>query len=350
MFIENNYIFNFSSSYSGGGYKRLVEYVKAFDAKGGATFIVNARCRALADHYKKNKYFVVDTSLYKRIVNDCAYLPSILQQHHKPDLYYSYGIPIYSKIAAVNWFHLSNVLPLAPSGVPISTFDNLKMRYLGWKIRRNFVNADVISAESMSSLALINAEEHGKSFISVNGSDDELELLEDNNKITKDDIAVVVGTYRYKAIDDSFRVFEMIRQCHASDLKLIIIGVKESMPNYIRYNCNVIVTGLLPRSDVMTWLRKAKYYISTTYIENSYNAASEGAFLADESYISDIGPHRELLVDMPYEVVSVPGVTRPVLHVKKIDITTNNLKSWHAVISEMVVKTQAMVSRNERYV
>lgn len=343
MTIENNYIFNFSASYSGGGYKRLGEYIKAFNFKGGATFIINPRCRDLAGKFPNNKYFFVEQPLYERILSDCAYMPAILRDHGKPDLYYSYGIPIYSRVGKVNWFHLSNALPLAPSGIPMTLFDNLKMRYLGWRIRNCLINADVVSAESKFSLALFDSKEKERLFLSVNGSNDELDLSNSNHDFKKDNIAVVIGTYRYKAIEDSFRVFEMIRQCHSPYLKLVIIGFRDYIPKNIRINSNVITTGLLARHDVIAYLRKAKYYISTTHIENSYNAASEGVFFAEESYISDIGPHRELLINMPFDIIPIPNVAKPVLHIKQCEITADNLKSWHAVITEMVEKTQSML-------
>jgi hypothetical protein len=87
---------------------------------------------------------------------------------------------------------------------------------------------------------------------------------------------------------------------------------------------------------VIACLRRSRFYISTTFIENSYNAAAEGAFMADESYISDIGPHRELLMGMSYEAVRVPDVSRPLLHVKRQDLTGANLKNWQAVVVDML--------------
>lgn len=343
MQLPNNYLFNFAVSYSGGGYKRLHEYVKAFDAIGGAIFIIHPRCKPLANEFRNNRYFFVEQPRYKRIFNDCGYLGEILTQVGKPDLYYSYGIPIYAKVAKVNWFHLSNVLPLAPQNIPLSPFDYVKMRYIGWRIKSNYVNADVISAESNFSLGLINIKEKNKLFLSVNGSDDELAILHANNSLSKANIAVVLGTYRYKAIKDSFRVFEMLRQIYVPDLKLVIIGAAEHIPPEIAAKPNVFVKGLLARSEVMACLREARFYISTTYIENSYNAASEGVFFAEESFISDIGPHRELLQNMPFKIISVPNMTRSILHVKRTGITAANIKSWENVILETINKTQIML-------
>jgi hypothetical protein len=75
-----------------------------------------------------------------------------------------------------------------------------------------------------------------------------------------------------------------------------------------------------------------------TYIENSYNAASEGIFLADESYISNIGPHQELLDGIKFERIELSGLDRVIIHVKRDEISGCNLKSWDDVVSEMIMK------------
>jgi hypothetical protein len=123
-----------------------------------------------------------------------------------------------------------------------------------------------------------------------------------------------------------------------SELQLMIIGNSQTVPEEFRGNPDITVRGVLTRPEVIDCLRKTRFYISTTYIENSYNAASEGIFLADESYISDIGPHRELLMNTRFDEVSVPGVKRPLLHVNRDDLCGANLKTWETVISEMIAK------------
>jgi hypothetical protein len=85
-------------------------------------------------------------------------------------------------------------------------------------------------------------------------------------------------------------------------------------------------------------LRKTRFYISTTRVENSYNAAAEGIFFADESYISDIGPHRELLLNAQFDTVSVPGIRQPLLHVHRHRLTGANLKSWETVVGDMIAR------------
>lgn len=339
MQIENKYIFNFSASYSGGGFKRLYEYTKWFNEHGGAWFIIHQRCVGLINEFPNNHFFLADQPRYQRLFNDCRYLDAIKKEIGQPDLYYSYGIPVYVRFGRINWFHLSNVLPLGSQGIPLPLFDRLKLGYLGWRIKHNFQNADVISAESNYSLGLIDTKYANKLFLSVNGNNDGLAYLKNRYAQNKDNIAIVIGTYRYKALKDSYHVFKMLRKRN-SELKLMIIGNDKAIPKDLRHNKKIIVMGVLKRYDVIDYLRKTKYYISATHIENSSNASAEGVFFADESYISDIEPHRELLINIPFDKISVPNMTRAVLHVKMENISGANLKTWEDTISDMIDKVR----------
>jgi glycosyltransferase involved in cell wall biosynthesis len=247
---------------------------------------------------------------------------------------------MYERLGALNWFHLSNALPLCWRSVPMPIRDTLKFGVLGLRLTQYMGNADVISAESKASLALINPAYRDRLFLSVNGSDDELAHLQSGQVLAKERIATVVGTYRHKALDDSCRVFDMLRS-NDDALKLLMFGDAEWIPQHVRTHPHVVVMGNRTRSEVIATLRTSKYYISTTRVENSYNAASEGIFFADESYISDIGPHRELLDGMPYDHVAVPGVARPMLHVVGQRISGANLKSWDEVVGEMIARIKS---------
>jgi hypothetical protein len=345
MSVQSRFLFNFAASYSTGGYKRLYEYAKWFNGNGGAWFVIHPRCSQLTAEFANNRFFVVSQSRIERLYNDCAYLKTIEQQIGQPDLYYSYGIPLYFRFGKICWFHLSNVLPLGGRALLLSLPARLKFALLGMKIRSGFEYADVISAESASSLKMLGAPSPERLFLSVNGSDDELVWLRSRQVTLKEDIATVVGTASYKALDDSYRLFEQLKQRNAQ-LKLIIIGHSNWIPRALTRKHDVTIRGLETRSAVIDWLRKTRIYISTTRIENSYNAAAEGIFFADESYISDIGPHRELLLGMPFENLSVPGVRIPLLHVHRDRLTGANLKDWQTVVVDMIARFhQAMRSK-----
>lgn len=339
-------LFNFSASYSGGGLKRLEAYSREFDRTGGAFFLIHPKSSYLVDSFKNNTYYIISQSKISRLLKDGKYLSDILKKIGPIDFYYSYGIPIYSKIDAVAWLHISNVLPFAYKGVPMSIIDHIKMRYLGFIFKNNFKNANVISAESNYSLTLICEKDKDKGFKSINGGDDELSLAGEGEGGSYLPIAVVLGTYRYKKIEDSFRVFEELRSKDSPSLKMLIIGVEKFIPKYIIKNKNVIISGLLHRSEVINKLQYAKYYISTTCIENSYNAASEGIFFAKESFISDIGPHRELLSGLNYREVEMAGLTKKLLHIKKNDVFPINIKTWNQVVAEMMAKVKQLLPPN----
>jgi hypothetical protein len=338
--MANYLLFNFSVSYSGGGYKRLYEYSKVIHSQGGAHFIIHPNCQSLVTLFPRNHYHIVKQSFLERIFEDCKYLKPIIESLGVPDLYYSYGIPIYYEIGVVNWFHLSNVLPLAPKGISSSLLSRLKAIELGRRIRKNLANASVISAESKFSLSALGSKHTQRHFLSVNGADDELKLLAKNEIYEKSNIAVVVGTYKYKALADSYQIFNELQKTTNSDLKLVIIGPKKDISAKLKGDVNVIVRGLLSREEVIECLQTARFYISTTQIENSYNAASEGIFFASESYISNIGPHQELLAQLPYSLVSIPNVEPLLIKVKRSEINGGSLLTWAQVVEQMLVKIE----------
>jgi len=346
--MANYLLFNFSVSHSGGGYKRLFEYSKVINTQGGAHFIIHPNCQSLIKLFPNNHYHVVQQVLLKRIFEDCKYLKPIIQHLGVPDVYYSYGIPIYYKVGVVNWFHLSNVLPLASKGISSGFLSHLKVMELGRRIRKNLSNASVISAESQFSLKVLGSKHMQRHFLSVNGADDEIKVLVENKQYEKLNRAVVVGTYKYKALTDSYQVFKELQKTTNGDLKLVIIGPEKGISRKLTGDENIIIRGLLSREEVIECLQTARFYISTTQIENSYNAASEGIFFASESYISNIGPHQELLAGKPHSLVSIPNVEPLLIKVKRDEVNGDNLLTWAQVVEQMMTKIKTSLA-NEKY-
>lgn len=60
--------------------------------------------------------------------------------------------------------------------------------------------------------------------------------------------------------------------------------------------------------------------------------------LANESYVSDIAPHEELLRDVLFDLVSVPNLTQSVIHVRRADVSPKKLKMWEQVVTEMMAQ------------
>jgi len=111
--------------------------------------------------------------------------------------------------------------------------------------------------------------------VSVNGSDEEITSQSDSRL---ENIAVAVGTCQYyKCIDDVYKIYLHLHQSDPS-LRLVIAGIAKDVPNYIQKDERVILRGVLTQLQVCELLKHAKYYLTATSIENSYNAASEGVF------------------------------------------------------------------------
>ena len=338
--MKNNLLFNFSVSYTTGGLKRLYAYSKWFNERGGTNFIVHHTCSNFIKLYPNNKYFIVQQSKFSRLFNDCSYLKEILAELNNLDLYYSYGIPIYNKVSKVNWFHLSSVTPLLALSMDITIFDKIKYFILGIKIRKNLKHADYISAESNFSLDLLNVDKK-KLFLSVHGSDDELEYLDQNIEDKKENLVVTIGTHTYKRIDLVYSKFLELSE-NNKDLRLFIIGEKNNIPSYILQNKQVEATGSIPRERVIEFLIKAQYFITASSMENSYNAASEGIFLTTESFISDIAPHRELLKGISYKYSPIVNSDIELIHVYRKDLSSTNIISWDQVLEDFLKHTSAL--------
>jgi glycosyltransferase involved in cell wall biosynthesis len=335
MPVEYPFLFNFAASYSQGGYKRLHEYARWFDRHGGAWFAIHPRCEHLRSLFPGNSYFTIARSHVRRLLDDFSYLDDIGRIIGQPELYYAYGIPLYRRFGRMNWFHLQNVLTVGTHAVPLSMPLRLKLRLLGGRFQRGFSFADVVSAESRYSLQMLQIPAAGRKMLSANGNDDELAQLDETARPLPDDVATAVGTISYKALGDSFAIFRSLRE-RIPGLQLVIIGEPKHVPGWLRRRSEVIVRGTLQRQAVIETLRHSRFYLSATHVENSYNAAAEGAFLAAESFISDIPPHRELLLGENFDTVRFAGLSRPFLHLQKQRLKGVNLQSWHAIITEMI--------------
>lgn len=333
----SKFLFNFSSSYSGGGLKRLVEFSKWFSLNGGATFLINQKSAFLIEKYPSNKYIVPEISKISRLLNKEDYLSKLKDE--KFDLYYSYGIPITMKVAKVNVLHISNVLPFVKNDFGYNFIEKLKFSLLKFYFFKSLGKTDVLSAESDFSISLFKNKFNGNKIVSKNGSDDEIEFFEKNKHNTEErkygSYAVVLGTHKHKAIQDSYNLFREIREKEGLD-KLKIIGSKDQIPENVLADESVELLGVLDRSDVMDLLGKAKIYISTTKIENSYNAASEAIFLVNKSYISAIPPHVELLDGFKLKIEKFDSVSSDIIEVNANEVDIRNLVNWDTVIKQIV--------------
>lgn len=331
-----NYLFNFSSSYNGGGLKRLLAFIKWFNSNGGAHFIVHNNLRKKLDHSDKNHFHFVGISRFKKTINDQKYVYEIIEKMGVCDFYYSYNIPVKRIPANKRWFHLSNVLPLvSTSKFNIPRVRRLELWWLGVLTRACLKNCDFVSAESFFSGDILNLDNSAKFHVSINGSDEELKAISFNKpRIPKENIAVVVGTYHHKNLEDSFKIFSKLRTQNR-ELKLLIFGETLSIPEFIMRDPDVKVFGVTNHNEVINFLSRAKFYINTSRIENSWNAAAEGLYLAEESFISKIPPHEELLQGIKFDELTDFGTYDSILWTSQKNLITLKLESWDQVITSM---------------
>ena len=335
MLNKKLWLMNFSSTYAGGGLIRLVETAKWFDKTEGGCFIVHQKAfNYIKDYSNKNVYYVVTQNRIRRLFNDGYYLQNILNVIGTPDIYFSYGIPVFFKIGKVNWFHISNALSLTTRKINLSLFIRLKMILLKYRILKYLDHLQIISGESEFSLKLIKdvgQRQLDSIYFSVlpNGfSEHELNNVQ---KIFNDEehYAITIGTFVYKKLGIAFSLFKYLQEKDKKLKTFIIVGNRNELPFELRTNKNVIVDIGATRESVINLLSNAKYYISASQIENSSIAALEGLVFSKSVFLSDIPSHREMLKDMQYEELYVKGI-KDLFLVANIESNPllNNIYSW----------------------
>lgn len=297
----SRWLFNFSAARVGGGLKRLQETVKWFDSHGGASFIVPARVLGTVEQYtKKNRLFPVAPGPVQRLLRDGAYLPEILAQTGRPDLYFSYGIPLFHAVGHTNWFHLSNAMALTTEGIDIPLKMKLKMLLLKRRIAASLPHAQIATGESRFAMNLVreHASDHAKTRFDVlpNGYfESEIRNVRQTPRKSEKAYAVTVGTLPYKQLDTVFGVFETLRQKRPDLEKLVIVGNKSDLPAEVARNPRVEIIAHVAEGEFFPLIHNADYYISASQIENSSIAALEGLLLAKKTVLRDIPSHVEML-------------------------------------------------------
>ncbi len=328
------WLFNFSSSCVGGGLIRTIETVKWFDNNMGAYFIINYRIKnEISKYNKKNKYFFVSDNKIKRLFSDGYYIPKIIDEIGKPDIYFSYGIPVFNNIAKINWFHISNALTLKTGKVSLPLKTRVKMLILKKRILESIKFTDIATGESEFSVNLLKGEvikRNLKCYYDVlpNGYDISLikDVLSENREIlTK--YAITIGTYKYKKIKIALKLFHQIRE--SNDLeKFIIVGPINNLPKSILKDKFVEVQPNLPREDLFNLLYNAEYYISASQIENSSNAALEALLLSKNIILSNIPSHNEMIKNFKTKKIILNNYEFDFIALKNINKSMIDAVSW----------------------
>jgi hypothetical protein len=338
----SNHVFNFSSSAEGGGLKRLLAFAAWFDRNGGAHFVVHSKLKYIFGEHSKNTYHFVSVGSGLKFLNSQSYVEDIIEQLGYCDFYYSYNIPLKRSITATKkWFHLSNVLPF----VEMSKFDiplrrKVELWWLGKLTKKGFPFVDFISAESGFSLNQLKVGKRTRKHLSINGADQELSVISAKKPPRKvNNEAIVVGTYHHKNLDDSYIIFKFLRQNNPA-LKMVVVGVKDTIPRALKEDPSVEITGVVDNQELCSRLLQARYYLNTSKIENSWNSASEGVYLAEQSFVSDIPPHRELLGGFDSTPPMQLLTSVPIIHIKRQDLDIEKLKPWDEIVQKMIELSQ----------
>lgn len=296
------WLFNFSSSYVGGGLIRTIETVKWFDNNMGACFIINSKIKnKVMKLNKKNKYFFIKESKILRLLNDGYYLSKIVKEIGRPDIYFSYGIPVFNDLANINWFHISNALTLKTKGISLPFVKRVQMWILKKRIVNSMKNTNIVTGESEFSVNLLRSENKNLNCfydIFPNGFDISLlrNVLEKERK-ELDKYGITIGTFTYKNIEVALKLFHQIRKKNNLK-KFIIIGDPLQVPRFIISDKFVEFRSNISREELFDLLYNSEFYISASQIENSSIAALEALLLSKNIILSNIPSHNEMLKNL----------------------------------------------------
>ncbi len=336
---KHKWLLNFSSSTVGGGLIRILETIKWFDSNNGAYFIVNNKIKDLISmHNKNNKYFFVSDNKLKRLLSDGYYIPRIIDEIGIPDVYFSYGIPVFKKIGKINWIHISNALSLKTDKISLPLKTLIQMLILKKRIIKSISYADIATGESEFSVNLLKQEASKRNFkchydVLPNGCD--ITSIKDIINKKRDLLvkyAVTIGTYKYKKIKVALELFHQIKE--ANNLKkFIIVGSANNIPRSVINDKFVEILPSISRENLLNLLYNAEYYISTSQIENSSNAVLEALLLSKNIILSNIPSHNEMLKNFKTKTITLNNKEFHAL--KNIDNNKIEAISWVGVSKKM---------------
>tara|TARA_B110000259_G_scaffold145225_1_gene163620 strand:- start:54 stop:1112 length:1059 start_codon:yes stop_codon:yes gene_type:complete len=295
------WLFNFSSSWNAGGFERTKETVKWFDNNSGAYFIINNRIKnEISKYNKKNKYFFVSQNKIKRLLVDGYYMPKIIDEIGRPDVYFSYGIPVFNDIAEINWFHISNALTLKTKNISLPLIKRIQMWILKNRIIRSMKHVNIATGESEFSVKLLKDEINDKKIkcyynVLPNGYDMSIiENVLNKKRKTSYKYGITIGTYAYKKLEVALELFHEIKKLKKLK-KFIIVGSYNDIPKSVIDDRFIEIKSNISRKELFDLLYNAEYYISASQIENSSIAVLEALLLSKNIVLSNIPSHNEML-------------------------------------------------------
>ena len=288
---------------------------------------------------KKNIFFFIKENKLMRVINDGYYISKIIDQIGQPEVYFSYGIPVFYKIGKINWFHISNSLSLKTRDIILPFFKRVQMLVLKKRIIRSMKITDISTGESEFSINLLK-DENKKNILSCfyrvlpNGFDISiLDNIINKNRQEHDKYAITIGTFTYKRIDLAVRLFHQIRKKNNLK-KFIVIGEINGLSKSILNDNLVEFRSNISREELFYLLYNSEFYISASQIENSSIAALEALLLSKNIILSNIPSHNEMLRNLKTKNIILQNSNHKFKLLKKINLKFN-VASWSDVCESL---------------
>jgi glycosyltransferase involved in cell wall biosynthesis len=323
-------LFDFSSSPAGGGLRRLEAYAEYFSQ---SPLKIHFFIHAAASNRDRIQQLAPTTLVRKTGTSKVRLSKDYLKKIGMGAKWlFSYGIPIKQGYAEQNWLHISNVLPFFFTHVTLGPNMFLKMCLLRQQFKSNYLNNDIISAESDFSI---------KMYIAVTGWKGDTLVL--RNGLHKWDLelepkqpyAIAIGTHSYKRIDLTYEVFQELKE--DLDLnKLLIVGDSKHIPLAIRTAADVEVKDFLPEAVLRSSLKSASYFISTSEVENSSCAVLEGLQYTQKAILSNIPSHQEVFTSGSGKHFQYLG--KDYLIVNQNDASDDAMAEWSSEMGKMLLR------------
>lgn len=329
-------LFDFSSTSSGGGLRRIKAYAKYFSTSPLKThFFIDERMKNSDAIQRLVSSTLVRNTEFSKFMLHKKYLSPYKNQ---AKWLFSYGIPIKGNIAKKHWLHISNILPFAIFDVTLEPYLFFKMFVLRQQFKNNMLINNVVSAESNFSINKYHeiTASTAHHCLLRNGIDsNKLNLT----KFDKEPIAISIGTYTYKRLDLTYKLFQSLKKDLGLET-LLLVGESKRIPKFIKNACDVEIQNFLTEDCLKLRLKKASYFISTSEAENSSCAVQEGLLLTKKAILSDIPSHREMLKHNFSGAFKCNGMD--LLMVNYSDMSRESMKNWTNEIEEMLSRMELL--------
>ena len=269
--------------------RRLSRYLDYFNGSGiGVLFLAHPALREMLMEYRHVEIEYLARPAMQRVLDDSGLVG---KYRGKALRYFSYGIPIYSRMSSHDWLHLSNALPFGYRECTLSVAARIKNRILFQRFKDAATHPDIVSAESNFLLRLYakQCESPRESMVLRNGSD----VFSASKGCERLPRMLTVGIDGYKRLAKVVEQFERMRRPLGLQ-ELVVVGSPHKAPAFVRNLRDVRITGFLSAEELNDLYATSRYYISASEIENSSVAVMEALQAGLTCILSRIPSHLEM--------------------------------------------------------